>query len=60
MLTHVTIDGAQFEALIEAGVVTLDPKKAEKCCGGERDKAGRCQHRDYHPIYIKILRAYVG
>ena len=40
--------------LEDAGVITLDPDQAEKCCGIERDQIGRCQHRPHHPIYVRI------
>lgn len=60
MHVQLTFDGAQFEKLESANVITLDPKEAKECCGIERDAAGRCQNRPHHPIYVRILRARIG
>ena len=36
-------------------VITTDPDRAKECCGMPRDEDGFCQHRPYHPIYVRLL-----
>lgn len=39
--------------LEKIGVITTDPRNI-MCCGLDRDDDGRCVHRPYHPVYVRL------
>lgn len=46
------VSAEALDRLVDVGLITTDPAERKKCCGIERDDAGRCQHRPHHPAYI--------
>lgn len=59
MITY-TVSEETIAALVRNQIITVDPKDAEKCCGGERDEDGLCRYRPgQHPAYVRLLAGKV-